>query len=412
MPWVRAPENEKSRNTVIQMPGALRWRWDNGDATVNKLPRIRIMISSRAESRVFSGEVRVRLTDLRKRLQKSLHSVRWSNAQARNIDAISSSQQLFEVWIHENDQGNSSERNTFEMSLDEIRKADIVVVLYNGEAGWKLDEKGIGICHAEFQEAISRRGNVVYLIELEPLPKHKSESDEKFRSAVEQAKTPKQFVNNEVELQQAVLELLHKAVAELVRQGASGGRSRDRGLALDWSRLDMIRRRDEIRRSLAIELSAGEAEAPDEGPRKIELAGSNLAVCLHAVPGAMGIAAAREMLGQPFLRDHVWADELSKQTPGIVHVVACYKGVTENQASKIIGTPDTMTVASDFGVYAADHVQQIQMIFLANCADPVALAVVVRRLHGWLQQTREIEHVIERAEGRRIILNAIRKVLN
>lgn len=377
---------------------------------MNTLPRIRVMISSRAESRVFEGEAGVRLTDLRKRLQKALHSVRWSGDSEQGAGAISSGQQVFDVWIHESEQAKSTKRSTFDLSLDEIRKADIVIVLYNGEAGWKLDERGIGICHAEFDEAVSRRGNIVHLIELEPLPEPKGESDRKFSDALERSRTFKVSVKTETELQQAVLELLHKAVAELVKRGASGGRSRDRGLALDWSRLDMSRRRDEMTKALATELFVADEETPGEGPCKVELAGSRLAVCLHAVPGAMGVAAAREMLGQPFLRDHLWAEHLSKQAPGIVHLIACYKGVTENQASKIIGTPDTMTVASDFGVYAADHVQQIQMIFLANCADTVALAVAVRRLHEWLHSTDEVKYLKERAVSRMKILKTIYEV--
>ena len=378
---------------------------------MNTLPTIRVMISSRAESTVFSGAARIKLTTLRKRLQRTLHALRWSTEAAGHGEAISSGQQIFDVWIHENEKAKSSKRSPFDLSLDEIRRADIVIVLYNGESGWKLDEQGIGICHAEFQEAVSRRGNIVYLIELEPMPKPKNDSDRKFSAALERSRPFKISVTTETQLQQAVLKLLHKAVAELAHQGASGGRSRDRGLALDWSRLDMSRRRNEMTKALAVELFVPAEEVPDNGPCKVKLADSQLAACLHAVPGAMGVAAAREMLGQPFLRDHLWANQLSKQTPGIVHLIACYKGVTENQASKIIGTPDTMTVASDFGVYAADHVQQIQMIFLANCSDTVALAVAVRRLHEWLQVTTdEIKHVRQRAEGRRRILKTINDV--
>ena len=377
---------------------------------MNKQPTIRVMISSRAESEVFSGADAVRLTDLRKRLQKALHALRWFAPAEEGTPAVSSEQQIFEVWIHENEQAKSTKRSPFELSLDEIRRADIVIVLYNGESGWKLDDRGIGICHAEFQEAVARRGNIVYLVELLPVASGVA-SDDKFQEAIKRSPPYKKSVNNEAELHRVVLELLHKAVAELTRSGASGGRSRDRGLALDWSRLDMSRRRDEMQRALATELFVAGEELPGDGPCRVELAGSKLATCLHAVPGAMGVAAAREMLGQPFLRDHLWVNQLSKQAPGVVHLIACYKGVTENQASKIIGTPDTMTVASDFGVYAADHVQQIQMIFLANCADTVGVAVAVRRLHEWLQQTGEVEHLQRRAQGRRSILNAIRKAI-
>lgn len=97
--------------------------------------------------------------------------------------------------------------------------------------------------------------------------------------------------------------------------------------------------------------------------------------------------------------------------PGIVHVIACYRGVTARQASAMIGTPDAITVASDFGIYAADHVQQIQMFFLAQCADEAAVGVNVRRLEEWLQQTGEIRRVLQRAHGRAKILRTINEAM-
>lgn len=365
------------------------------------------MISSRAESGVFSGDAKVKLSELRKRLQKMLHSVRWSGESKDGVP-VSSEQQVFEVWIHENEKATGSQRTPFEISLDEINRAHIVIVLYNGEAGWAIEERQVGICHAEYQEAVSRRGNIVHVVKLAPTVDSKKKADKAFQTAMENAGQFYATVTNEEELQAGVLELLQKACADLVRRGASGGRSRDRGLALDWTRLDMVRRRDTMCQSLAEALKIKRLESPTDGPRIVELAGQSLAVQLHAVPGAMGVAAAREMVGQPSLRDHLWVDDLTKRAPGIVHVVACYKGVTENQASKIIGTPDTITVASDFGVYAADHVQQIQLIFLAQCADSVAVDVAVRRVDEWLRQTKEINRVVQRAKGRLNILRAIR----
>jgi hypothetical protein len=365
------------------------------------------MISSRAESGVFSGDAQVKLSEVRKRLQKMLHSLRWSGG-SKNGVPVSSEQQVFEVWIHENEKAAGSQRTPFEISLDEINRAQIVIVLYNGEAGWAIEERQVGICHAEYQEAVSRRSNIVHVVKLAPTVDSKKKADKAFQTAMENAGQFYATVTNEEELQASVLELLQKACADLVRRGASGGRSRDRGLALDWTRLDMVRRRDAMCQSLAEALEIKGLESPADGPRIVELAGQSLAVQLHAVPGAMGVAAAREMVGQPFLRDHLWVDDLTKRAPGIVHMVACYKGVTENQASKIIGTPDTITVASDFGVYAADHIQQIQLIFLAQCADSVAVDVSVRRVDEWLRQTKEINRVVQRAKGRLNILRAIR----
>jgi hypothetical protein len=92
---------------------------------------------------------------------------------------------------------------------------------------------------------------------------------------------------------------------------------------------------------------------------------------------------------------------------GIVHVIACHRGVTDTQATRILGTADVMTVASDFGVYAADHVQKIQMVFLSQCSDETAVALAVRKFREWLVQSREESRVVERAGSRRRILNAV-----
>ena len=50
---------------------------------------------------------------------------------------------------------------------------------------------------------------------------------------------------------------------------------------------------------------------------------------------------------------------------------------------------DSMIVASDFGLYAADHVQKIQLVLLAKCSDETATGLVCRRFTDWLAQSGE-----------------------
>ena len=40
------------------------------------------------------------------------------------------------------------------------------------------------------------------------------------------------------------------------------------------------------------------------------------------IPAALSTAAARELVGQPFLRDHIIANDLPKRVGGPVHVIA------------------------------------------------------------------------------------------
>jgi hypothetical protein len=135
-----------------------------------------------------------------------------------------------------------------------------------------------------------------------------------------------------------------------------------------------------------------------------------LALRLDAIAAAVSVAVARESVGQPFLRDHTHVSTLKKlDVPGIVHVIACHRGITEAQANKILGTPDAISVSSDFGVYVADHVQKIQMIFLAQCADETTTSLAVRRFMEWLSLPGEGVGLLENAGSRRRILEAVAK---
>ena len=133
--------------------------------------KIRIMISSRSLTTVF-GESPLRV--VRERLRTFLHSIRWQGIQTlpgtSQIEGkVGRDQALFDVWIHEDDVGRAADSSTLEMSLKEINRADIILVLYTGEAGSAEGDSEIGICHAELKEAIYRRSELVVRFDLLPL---------------------------------------------------------------------------------------------------------------------------------------------------------------------------------------------------------------------------------------------------
>ncbi|MGQ0801351.1 MAG: hypothetical protein ACT4NL_14735 [Pseudomarimonas sp.] len=372
------------------------------------------MLSSRSQSEVFAAPIKLEI--VRRNLQALLHRLRWSDADASTPLLGASAQPIYDVWIHENELAVATANTILKLSLVEIGKADIIIVLYTGEAGSAADDRDIGICHAELLEAVARRGDVVYIIELAPLVGSSaaaaplSKRDKAFQTYVNGLGVFRVQVRDEAQLQAAAVALLHQAVAQLVRRGASGGRRRDRGQPLDWGRLDLAQRRRSMRAALATALESDAAESPGTASR-ILLAGHALSVRIDAIPDALSVAAAREMVGQPFQRDHLLIDTAREDAPGIVHLIACHRGVTETQAKKMLGTSDAMAIASDFGVYAADHVQQIQIFFLAQCADAGAVAIALRRLNEWLAQFGEIQRVVARAKGRQQILRAVHEAL-
>ena len=69
--------------------------------------------------------------------------------------------------------------------------------------------------------------------------------------------------------------------------------------------------------------------------------------------------------------DHTLHDELAGGDGGPIHIVACYKGVTESQALKMLGFPDAAVVPGRFGLHVADSVQKIQIVLLKNCQNPI-----------------------------------------
>lgn len=120
-------------------------------------------------------------------------------------------------------------------------------------------------------------------------------------------------------------------------------------------------------------------------------------------------AAARELVGQPFLRDHLWMQSLPKSVGGPVHVITCHRGVTEAQALRQLGFPDALVVSGPFGVYVADEVQKIQLAFIANCRDETTTRHGVQLFLQWLEQQGEDRDLARRAASRRRICDHIAK---
>jgi hypothetical protein len=376
---------------------------------MSDLRKIRVMISSRSLTKVFREQLA--LSDVRQRLQIFLQDIRWRGPSTggKIVEAVGRDQALFDVWIHERDMARPANRTTLDISLAEISKADVVVVLYTGEVGSAKDGQSIGICHAELQEALARRPEIVSFVRLLPTLAAATRKDEEFQDYVRRWDPPMVDVDNEAQLQRRIAELLQEQIAVLVKRGATAGsHKRDRGQALDWNRLDLADRRKVMQEALIRNLDAEKISAGTNGSplyRATLPQAGELAFRLDAIAAALSVGPAREAVGQPHLRDHEYSADLEKHgIPGVIHMIACHRGITEIQATRILGTPDAVSVGSDFGVYVADHVQQIQFVFLANCSDETATALVLRRFKEWLTMPEPGVGVGRRGGSRRRIL--------
>jgi hypothetical protein len=81
--------------------------------------------------------------------------------------------------------------------------------------------------------------------------------------------------------------------------------------------------------------------------------------------------------------------------------------VTESQAARMLGFPDAVLVAPPFGVWAADPVQKIQLLFLGQCRDETATRSAVDQAFLWLDASGEGEELLRRAEARARIVQAV-----
>ncbi len=365
---------------------------------------VKVMISSRANSKAFGGPQT--LSGLRQDLASRLEA------------ATLLGEELFEVWIHETARAAPGTRGAWEESMQQVRDADVVIVLYNGEAGWAVEAGEVGICHEEMREALDTAPGKVRLVAFEtlaPLPRANTAEgtrDRRFRSYVEERNLLHgQVVRDATELNAVVFATLRSAVAELVALGVrEAGRGRFyAGEAFVWSRLDFAHRKHEMENAARQALlERNGAHACGTAQVALRLDARSVLFAIHAIPAAMGIAAARELVGQPFLHDHQAAPLLrSEGIDGPVHLVLCNRGITETQGMKILGFPDATVVAPPFGLYVVDDVQKIQLVFVANCRDETATRHGVQRFFDWLRGSGERDRLVARAGARRRIVEAI-----
>jgi Domain of unknown function (DUF4062) len=366
--------------------------------------RIRVMISSRCKDYITADGASFSLAGLRKSLQAEINAAGLFTTP------------LFECWINEVEPSKAATHDVWDECIREVRRAHIVIVLYNGDAGWAREVNDVGICHAELEASLLSGRDRTHLIQL-PQATASSLRDKRFQGFVEReltfSGTP---ARNEDDAADNVRNTLVEAVGRLARSGATLLRKESYALgqALEWSKLDYAARK------LAMESACLDALAERQGRMRdtkleskavrVRIDKSEVLFFAHAIPAASSVAAARELVGKPFLMDHRYITG-EDRVCGPVHLIACQKSTTEKQATDLLGFPDATVVPTTFGVYLVDPVQQIQFILLANCRDETSTRFGVQRLFDWLSRSGEADALVRRAKSRKKIVRAIRKEL-
>jgi len=345
---------------------------------------INIMISSRNNAN-FDGQS---LIDIRKDIQVFLNEYHIFN------------KKLFDVWINENATENQEIWNT---CLEKAKEYDICMVLYNGEAGWSVNENDkIGICHAELQEAIKSSNEKVYIIDISLGNVGNEEKDKIFNDYIRnKIRVFMKPVSNIEELNQAVNEIMYEAIKRLMQKGIkSSQKALNLGEMLEWKKMNYDTRIEVIINSIMKyenfnNLQSNLTEYIDNDRK--------LLFKIHSIPDSVSISAAKERVGQPFLNDFQFKDSLNDSL-GPIHMIGCYKNITESQVRKIMGFPDLILIKDEFGIYVADKIYKIQMVFLEKCVGETETLHAVERFFDWLNRSGEVEDFIKRADDRREIV--------
>ena len=366
--------------------------------------KIRVMISSRCKDYAASRGATFPLSRIRKALRDEIGATKLFG------------EPLFDCWINELEPAKPVTRDVWDECMHEVRRAHILIALVNGDAGWASQDEDIGICHAELAIATQTGRDRTQVVQLPPA-KADSARDRRFQKFVARelpftgapALTEADVITN-------VRLTLAEAVARLTRGGAMQVRrdSYSLGQALEWSKLDYVARKavmEETCLDALVERAGGEHDRDAKSSAVVvHVDRSEVLFCVHAIPAAASVAAARELVGKPFLSDYRRIYDDAPEC-GPVHLIACQKSITEKQATDLLGFPDATVVPTTFGVYLVDPIQKIQLVLLANCRDDTSTRYAVQRMFDWLGRSGETAALVRRAKARKKIVGAIRKEL-
>jgi hypothetical protein len=364
--------------------------------------KIKIMISSRCKDRFpLSQKTAKELSIIRSQIKKKIESIKIFN------------KTIYEAWINE-DETEDSSQTAWTHCINQAKSCDIFISIFNGNAGWTDYHGTTGICHAEFMMAYNTAPGKVFIINIsEPNDPNfpNQEHDKHFQNYL---KILKRFdvraSADELNLISAVTRTVRDSTVKLVQRGvrdASRGNSYV-GPALDWSRQSYIQRTASMKEAALAGMARGGTSIDDSSNLVQQtICGKRLLFVVNAIPDAMSVSAAREIVGQPHLQDHIIFDKLKKVDGGPVHIVVCHKTVTESQAIRMLGFPNATIVSAPFGIYVVCPVQSIQLVLIAQCRDETTTRHGVQRFLEWLDESEQASELKRHAAKRKVVVKAL-----
>ena len=262
--------------------------------------QIRVMISSRCSDQIrrASGEP-IGMSGLRFDMKEQIESAEIFGKKS------------FQCFVHEHEPPLSAIADFWDECLDQVQECDILIVLYNGNAGFANKDGDLGICHAELMRALDTAPGKVRIVdvrrdaslpELPVYPKDQMERNQRFAEYLAFKQRGVRFAKDAEDAIEQTRAALQDAVVDLVTWGGREARKGrfDEGAPLVWSRMDYSTRKREMEAVLRRHLAPDVRSAKQPITKRVDDA--TVLFCCHAVPSAMSTAAAREMVGRPFLK--------------------------------------------------------------------------------------------------------------
>lgn len=272
-----------------------------------KSSKLRVMISSRCNDFFPANQTVTRFSDIRKSLKSEIEAMEIAG------------KKLFEAWINEETPPQGGTWDSWDVCIEAVKDCEILLAISNGNAGWGNAAGDVGICHAELMTGLSAAPAKVRLIVLDDIRITKGAQgilNQRFQEYVgKQSLFRGGTVKTVADLKNRVKEALFDALVCLAQAGvreASRGKFHS-GEALDWSRLDFAERQTEMVRVLRDALLARPGSFEDSGKVLVCMDGIEILCEPHAIPAALSVGPARELVGQPFLRDHQHAANLTEK---------------------------------------------------------------------------------------------------
>lgn len=315
-------------------------------------------------------------------------------------------EKIFSIVTNEEGFESSFTSDAFDTCIKNIKKCDLIIILYNGDAGWapKNDKIVNGICHEEFITAVQDLPSMTKGINISSYFKNVVyEKDQKARNNKfeEDLNNYQRFfevptVKTKGEIESFVKKLISGYLKTAIDSAFKAQKEVDAvktifGKTLDWTKLTYKQRSIEI----------------NSNSEKSFVSIFNNTICnFHAIPDNMSISDARNGMGRPFLYEH---EQLSSSIlkSGVIHFVSVYGTCTETQIKNLIGFPDLTIIKGSFGFYCWVQSTQIQLFFITKCINPSLFGTRKSQIENWLKSTKEKNNIIKRAKARFSILTAI-----